>query len=198
MWFGKLGIGLASVLLLVVFPIASGVETTEADVLEDTIAEAVTDYNGHDQIPATQYASLEAIPGTPYEVPEQECGVKRFMDYRTITDRTTSQWALQQDSTTDEYGFRRYGGAYMVAMGTYYAQTCGDVFEIVLDSGYSFTALVSDIKRDCDTDEKNQHREGNVVEFIVDSDAIPRDAALMGDMSYGTLMQGEIVAINKL
>lgn len=198
MWFGKLGIGLTGVLLLVVFPMAVGFETAEAETSEEVVVEQVDNYNGRDQIPATQYASLEAIPGIPYEVPEKESGVKRFMDYRTITDRTTSQWVLQQEAVTDEYGFRRYGGAYMVAMGTYYAQTCGDVFEIVLDSGFSFTALVSDIKRDCDTDEKNQHREGNVVEFIVDSDAIPRDAALMGDMSYGTAMQGEIVAINKL
>lgn len=198
MWFGKLGIGLTGVLLLVVFPMAAGFETAEAETSEEVVVEQVDNYNGRDQIPATQYASLEAIPGIPYEVPEKESGAKRFMDYRTITDRTTSQWVLQQEAVTDEYGFRRYGGAYMVAMGTYYAQTCGDVFEIVLDSGFSFTALVSDIKRDCDTDEKNQHREGNVVEFIVDSDAIPRDAALMGDMSYGTEMQGEIVAINKL
>lgn len=198
MWFGKLGIGLTGVLLLVVFPMAAGFETAEAETSEEVVVEQVDNYNGRDQIPATQYASLEAIPGIPYEVLEKESGAKRFMDYRTITDRTTSQWVLQQEAVTDEYGFRRYGGAYMVAMGTYYAQTCGDVFEIVLDSGFSFTALVSDIKRDCDTDEKNQHREGNIVEFIVDSDAIPRDAALMGDMSYGTAMQGEIVAINKL
>lgn len=198
MWFGRLGIGLASVFLLAMFPMRAGFETAEAETFEETIVEEAANYNGHDEIPATQYASLDAIPGTPYEVPEEESGAKRFMDYRAITDRTTSQWALQQDATTDEYGFRRYGGAYMVAMGTYYAKTCGDVFEIVLDSGFVFTALVSDIKRDCDTDERNQHREGNVVEFIVDKNSIPRDAALMGDMSFGTPMQGKIVAINKL
>lgn len=196
MWLTKLSVGLASVLLLVAFPMAVGFDNTAAEISEEAVVEEADDERY--QIPATQYASLEAIPGTPYEVPKEESGVKRFMDYRTITDRTTSQWALQQEAATDEYGFRRYGGAYMVAMGTYYAQTCGDVFEIVLDSGFSFTALVSDIKRDCDTNEKNQHREGNVVEFIVDTQVIPRDAALMGDMSYGTPMQGRIVAINKL
>ena len=36
------------------------------------------------------------------------------------------------------------------------------------------------------------------MEFIVDVDTIPRDAALMGDMSFGTPMQGKLVAINKL
>ena len=187
MWFVRLGIGLASVFLLAMFPMRAGFETAEAETFEETIVEEAANYNGHDEIPATQYASLDAIPGTPYEVPEEESGAKRFMDYRAITDRTTSQWALQ-----------RYGGAYMVAMGTYYAEACGDVFEIVLDSGFVFTALVSDIKRDCNTDERNQHREGNVVEFIVDKNSIPRDAALMGDMSFGTPMQGKIVAINKL
>lgn len=136
MWFGKLGIGLAGVLLLVVFPMAAGFETAEAETSEEVVVEQVDNYNGRDQIAATQYASLEAIPGIPYEVPEEESGAKRFMDYRTITDRTTSQWVLQQEAVTDEYGFRRYGGAYMVAMGTYYAQTCGDVFEIVLDPGF--------------------------------------------------------------
>lgn len=195
MWFTKGSIALATVLLLVTFPIAAGQEATAQ---EEAAAQEVSEFNRRDEIPATEYASLESMPSISYEIPEEESGAKRYMDYRTITDRSTAQWELQQEAKTDEYGFRRYGDAYMVAVGTYYAQTCGDVFEITLDSGFTFTALVSDIKRDCDTDEKNQHRSGNVVEFIVDSGAIPRDAALMGDMSYGTPMRGRITAISKL
>ena len=71
MWFGKLGIGLVSVLLLVAFPMATGFETAEAEAGDEVVVEQVDSYNGRDQIPATQYASLEAIPGTPYEVPEE-------------------------------------------------------------------------------------------------------------------------------
>ena len=37
-----------------------------------------------------------------------------------------------------------------------------------------------------------------VVEFIVDKDAIPEDAAAMGDMSYGTPMQGKVVSIYRV
>jgi hypothetical protein len=187
----------AIVLAVIIWGITSRpAQAEETEPVQEAIVEEEDDERWH--IPATTYAALEELPRISYEVPKAENGAKRFMDYRTITDKTTSQWAIQQDAVTDEYGFRRYGDAYCVAMGTYYAETCGDVFEITLDSGLTFSALVSDIKRDCDTDETNRHREGNVVEFIVDKDAIPEDAAAMGDMSYGTPMQGKVVSIYRV
>lgn len=201
MWFAKATVAFASALLLVACPAVAEAGTAVQEEETSVVPVAENEFYGRNEVPATQYASLEAIPDISvdyYEVPAAESGFKSYLDYRTITCRTSTQWELQQEAVTDEYGFRRYGGAYMVAMGTYYSQSCGEVFEITLDSGFKFTALISDIKRDCDTDEKNQHKDGNVVEFIVDKNAIPQKAAHMGDMSYDTPMQGKIVSICKL
>lgn len=134
-----------------------------------------------------------------YEVPAEETGVKTYMDYRSITSRTSAQWHLQQYAWTDDTGFRRYGELYMVAMGTYYADSCGAVFRITLETGESFSVLISDVKADADTDGKHQHSAGNVVEFIVDADRIPRLCRLTGDMSYaGQAFRGRIAEIEKL
>jgi len=71
----------------------------------------------------------------------------------------------------------------MVAMGTYYGY-CGDTFRITLANGFSFDVIMGDVKSDAHTDEKHQHRNGNVVEFLVDSNVIGSEAARRGDMSY--------------
>lgn len=137
----------------------------------------------------------------PYAIPPEENGVKYWMDYRTITCKTSKQWEIQHLSNTwtDKFGFRRVGDYYCVAMGTYYSKECGAVFEITLDSGFSFLALVSDIKRDRDTDATNRHKDGNVVEFVIDKNAIPQAAKRMGDMSYGgTPMAGKITSIVRI
>jgi len=100
---------------------------------------------------------------------------KAYMDYRCITDTSSVQYSLQQQAYTDERGFRKIGDDYCVALGTGITSGCGERFLITLDSGYSFTAIVSDIKADIHTDETNCYaprgeNAGNIVEFIIDSD----------------------------
>lgn len=140
---------------------------------------------------------VEATPSVEYEVPEAESGQKTFMDYRAITSRTSDQYALQQNAATDGNGFRRINDFYLVAMGTFYSEKCGKTFEIALDNGTVFSVMVGDIKQDAHTDELHQHRNGNVLEFIVDSDTIGSDCRLMGDMSYtvGMNLHGKIMSI---
>jgi len=117
--------------------------------------------------------------------PESNTGFKAWMDFRTITSRSSKQWELQQDAVTDpQTGIRMYDGRYMVALGTYYAQSAGERFHIVLDSGIEFDAITGDIKSDKHTDELHQHRNGSIVEFIVDKKALPKMAKRMGDVSY--------------
>lgn len=132
-----------------------------------------------------------------YDVPTADTGFKAWMSYKSITSKTSMQWQLQQDAWTDEQGFRRYGDYYMVAMGTYYADQCGKLFHITLDSGHEFDAIIGDIKDDRHTDALHQHRNGNVVEFIVDTEAINQNCRRMGDMSWadGGLFQGKIESI---
>lgn len=110
---------------------------------------------------------------------------KTYMDYRTITNKATKQWQLQQEATTDELGFRIHNDRYMVAVGSYYAKEAGIELRITLESGKTFVAVVGDLKKDRHTDARNQFvpSNGNIVEFIVDVDKIPLEARRLGDVS---------------
>lgn len=140
--------------------------------------------------------------GEEYAVPAAATSQKTYMDYRCITAPSSDQWAMQQTAWTDQYGFRRDSetGYYMVAMGTYYAEKCGKAFEITFDQYNTIRVIVGDIKADVHTDELNQHRNGNVVEFIVDTDAIDEDCRLMGDMSWtsATNLHGTPIKITEI
>lgn len=131
-----------------------------------------------------------------FEIPDAGTDFKALMDYRSIKDKASRQWQLQQGAWTDEQGFRRYGDYYMIALGTYYAEECGRLFRISFEDGGVIDAVVGDIKADADTDALHQHRNGNVVEFIVDTTAISRDCLVMGDMSWaGELFRGRVASI---
>jgi hypothetical protein len=135
-----------------------------------------------------------------YEVPNQTCGsFKTYMDYRTITNRTSMQWALQQDAYTDEQGFRRYDGKYMIALGTYYSPSVGKEFRITLDSGVVVDAIVGDVKQDIHTDETNRFIpfNGNIVEFIVDVQAMDALPKKLGDVSVLGL-DGSVIKIEEV
>lgn len=141
------------------------------------------------------YASDEYISeelyddnGNPYQLfypPEEQTSFKAYMGYKTITDKNSPQYKMQQQAWTDENGLRRYGeeGYYMVAMGTYYAPKCGRVFRITLESGEQFTCIIGDIKSNVHTDATHRHRDGNVIEFIVDTSKLSKTVKKTGDIS---------------
>lgn len=149
---------------------------------------------------ALDSAQLElAAEHLTFEIPDAGTAFKTLMDFRSIKDKTSRQWQLQQEAWTDEQGFRRYGDYYMVALGTYYASECGRLFRISFEGGGVIEAVVGDIKSDMDTDALHQHRDGNVVEFIVDTGAISRDCMVMGDMSWAdTRFRGKVESIEYL
>jgi uncharacterized iron-regulated membrane protein len=110
-----------------------------------------------------------------------DTSAKTYMDYRAINAGT--QQKLQNEAWTDDQGFRRLGDDYMVALGTYYG-VVGDRFEITLSYGKVFTAVKGDAKSNADTDVLHMHKDGNVIEFIVDAGAIEEKSKQRGDMSY--------------
>ena len=143
--------------------------------------------------PAEPATAALAVP-TAYSA---NTGFKSYMDYRVLTNPRNGQYALQQKAYTDEQGFRIYDGCYMVALGTYYAQSVGQRFRITLEGGRSFMAITGDIKSDAHTDSLHQHRQGNIVEFIVDQRRISKTCRRMGDMSYAGF-SGRIISIEKI
>lgn len=143
---------------------------------------------------------LPEVLGESLDVPTDEKannGFKSYMDYRMITSPTSKQYEMQQEAWTDELGLRRYGDYYMVALGTFYAQGCGETFRITLDSGFAFDVITGDIKDDKHTDVKHQHRNGVIVEFLVDLKVISKTCRVMGDMSHAGF-SGRIESIQRL
>lgn len=124
---------------------------------------------------------------------------KTYMDYRTITNQTSTQWYMQQAAWTSPNGIRCYGDRYMVAMGTYYSSQCGDKFNITLSTGQVIYVIIGDVKSDEHTDVTNMYVEknGNIVEFIVDVDVLNEMTLQMGDVSYSGF-EGDIISIIKV
>jgi hypothetical protein len=118
--------------------------------------------------------------GIDRAVPSIDTSAKTYMDYRLIN--VGLQADLQSGAWTDDQGFRRYGDDYMVALGSYYGKV-GDRFEVTLSSGKVFTVIKGDAKSDRDTDALHMHRNGNVVEFIVDVNKISDESRSSGNMS---------------
>ncbi|WP_130861284.1 hypothetical protein [Bacilliculturomica massiliensis] len=135
-------------------------------------------------------------------VPAVDTSFKAYMDYRAITNRSSWQWKLQQKAVTDEQGFRRVDGDYLVALGTYYAKGSGERFRITFSSGKTITVMTGDIKSNRHTNETRQYcprgdGSGNMVEFIVDTGQMSRDARRRGDLSC-LGMAGTVTAIEKI
>lgn len=142
------------------------------------------------------------------EIPDCDTSFKAYMDYNCITDDTTMQWELQQTAYTDEYGLRKVGTDYCVAVGSYYSETVGERFKITLDSDNEFTVIISDLKKDEHTDSSNRYSpvydengefySANVLEFIVDTDQLHSMVTTLGTVSYYDEFEGNIVSIEKI
>ena len=142
-------------------------------------------------VPEKQYMSLQ--------LPSQATGsFKTYMDYRAITNTRSEQWKLQQLAVTDENGFRKYDGKYMVAVGSYYAKSCGKELTVTLDTGQVIEVIVGDLKQDIHTDSTNRYvnHNGNILEFIVETSKLDSLSKKMGDVSYSGL-QGSIIKIEE-
>lgn len=189
---------------------ASGSIENDLETQENSVppAEETQDVALSEQIPESTEVYqespvvIDSEQGIVMEVPDVESDFKAFMDYRCITLKDSLQYKMQNDgqAVSNDEGFRMYNDEYMVAVGSYYAKECGVRLHIVLESGREFNAIVGDLKADVDTDEKNQHRNGNIVEFIVDTEKISDLCRKMGDMSYAVEadLKGKIRSIEVL
>lgn len=110
---------------------------------------------------------------------------KSYMDYKTITDKTSDQYMLQKYAVTSYKGMRCLNERYLIAIGTGFNARIGQYVDIVLDNGYVIPCIVGDIKADKDTDEYNISNtvNGCCTEFIIDNDVLNKCAAKSGDMS---------------
>lgn len=172
--------------------------------------ESINDANEPDfETPVAKTCLVEIVEQEiQLEIPDCDTSFKSYMDYSCITDDTTMQWELQQKAYTNEYGLRKIGTDYCVAVGSYYSETIGERFKITLDNDNEFTVIISDLKKDEHTDSSNRYSpvydengefySANVLEFIVDTDQLHSMVTTLGTVSYYNEFEGNIVSIEKI
>lgn len=130
---------------------------------------------------------------------------KSYMDYRSITDTTSSQWKLLNSGNiiVSNDGLLRDADGYIgIAIGTYYCDMVGERFIITLDSGNEIHAIVVDIKADKDTFDGANHKvDSSMIEFVIDIDQASnyyKKAIVLGNFDAEDEFHGNIVKIEKI
>lgn len=145
--------------------------------------------------------------GEEVPLPTLPTNIKSCTDYRCYGLWYTPHYRLQQASRTDENGLRRFNDDYIVAMGAFYTTSIGDRFKVTLDSGNVFTVILGDGKAPIDCDKTNMYApcfnyEGelcaNVLEFIIDSDVMPKSVYSYGSIDCLDKFKGNIIKMEYL
>ena len=144
--------------------------------------------------PAEEVTNIEQL----YEVSTEASSFKSYMDYRALTDTSSTQYEMQQRAYTDDNGLRKIDEHFCVAMGTYYGEL-GDILRIETDEGATWTVILSDIKSDVHTDSTHRYTTANhcMMEFIVDTNAMNYDIKQSGTVN-ALGFQGKICKVTKL
>ncbi|MCD8219414.1 MAG: hypothetical protein LUC50_03460 [Ruminococcus sp.] len=181
--------------------------TSETEIETETVStteEVQPDDASEEEVPVQDaLESDSAAADLPSLFGDMDTSFKTYMDYRAISDTSSAQYALQQQTWTDDQGLRRIGDDYLVAMGTgWLEEGCGERFLVTLDSGVQFTVTVGDIKADCDTDATCRYRDcdggANVIEFIVDTESLSAEVRDAGTISAYAAFAGNIADITAL
>lgn len=136
--------------------------------------------------------------GQIYDVPTNS-SFKSYMSYKTITSVNSKQYKLQQQCVTNELGLRVFNAYYTIAIGTGFNASVGDYVDVTLSSGNVLHCVCGEIKKDIHTDASNkQCSNGNVVEFIVDTDVMDAYVLKRGDISCYAGFEGDVVSIEVL
>ena len=79
----------------------------------------VINHNNTNCYISNKYISDKPVNYTSYNVPDNS-GFKSYMSYKTITNKTSKQYNLQQKAHTGDYGIRMVSDRYCVVLGTYF------------------------------------------------------------------------------
>lgn len=132
------------------------------------------------------YISKKRNKFKEYSVPETS-GFKSYMPYEAITSKSSPQYKLQHEKAyTGKNGIRQVDGRYCVAIGSYFTDEIGTLFDLVLKNGTVIPCILADQKSDKDTDSQNiiTRHNGCLSEFIVDINNLKSSIKKMGDVSY--------------
>ena len=153
-------------------------------VIKRTKKVTMIKYDNHIGFCKSQYVTAKKKKNYIYKDTPQN-NFKSFMSYRTITDTSSKQYALQQKAYTGNYGIRMVGDRYCVALGSYYTTKIGTKFDLIMENGSVIKCILADVKADIHTDATNRITVANgcISEFVVDMNALNRNALRDGTIS---------------
>ena len=124
---------------------------------------------------------------------------KSYMPYTAITNKSSMQYKLQQQASTDADGIRCIDSKPTVAVGTGWGVKVGDIVLITCENGKSFEAVIGDIKADIHTDSDNKTTMSNGCrcEFIVDMNSLNITVKSRGNIAVLNKYNGYVVDIIK-
>lgn len=133
---------------------------------------------------------------TPVEIKD----FKSYLPYDAITNQWSQQWKLQQQAYTNEDGIRCIDGIPMVAVGTGWGLSVGDIALVTCSNNNSFKVMIGDIKADIHTDAENKTTiaSGCRCEFIVELNKLDPYVKSMGSLAVLDKYSGYVVNIEKI
>lgn len=171
----------------------------------ETQAEATEDITTITQ-PQSEITSGKTI-GENVLLPDLPTDRKVCTDYRVYNIPGTPHNRMQQLAWTDEYGCRRYEEHYIVGLGSAYADRIGEVFEVELETGVTFSVISGDMKADFHTDSTNRYApinnydgldSANILEFVIDREVFDPEAYRWGGVDYYEKFKGDIIRMTYL
>ena len=126
---------------------------------------------------------------------------KSYEDAECITDSSKlAQGRLKKKYHLDKSGVWMVGNRYCIAVGSYYTKKIGVKIDLVLSHNgrkHTLKCITADSKDDSDTVNNHRvHKDGSVVEFVVNTNSLSQKTRLMGDISYaGKQFKGKIIKI---
>lgn len=151
-----------------------------------------------------------AIKYTSLGVPNINSSFKTWMSYRAVTSKNSPQYKfIHAWGWSDSDGFMRCSGErdlgveqdyYLIALGSYYGTTIGTKYRITLDTGKVLYGALADCKANKHTNSTNQYipKNGNVVEFLVDTSKLNKDVKRMGSANVYMPLNGNIAKIERM
>ena len=125
---------------------------------------------------------------------------KSYMPYTAITNKSSKQWKLQQLAYTDANGLRCINSRPMVAVGTGWGLSVGNIALITCDNGNKFEVVIGDIKANIHTlaDNKTTLSNNCRCEFIVDSKKLNSKVRSSGNVAVLQQYSGYVVNVQKI
>jgi len=115
---------------------------------------------------------------------------KSYEDSECITDNVgIAQGRLKKKYHLDYHsGVWMVGNRYCIAIGSYYTKKIGVKVDLVLSLNgrkHTLKCITADSKADKDTINNHKvHKDGSIVEFVVNTSYLPKMVTLTGDVSY--------------